>query len=66
MIQPHVRLGEQFLSQISVVVGKYIDNLATCKSHSTLDKGLLLHFLNRRVGLRRGPGDVLSQAKSFL
>lgn len=59
-------LSGPFLSQTSVVVGKYIDILATCKSHSTLDKGLFLHFVNRRVGLRWGAGDISSQAKRIL
>lgn len=49
-------LSGLFLSQMSAAVGKYIDILATCKSHSTLDKGLFSHFVNRRVGFRWGPG----------
>lgn len=59
-------LSGLFLSQTSVIVGKYIDILATCKSHNTLDKGLFLPFVNKRVGLKWRAGDILSQAKRFL
>lgn len=56
---------------MSEAVGKYIDILATCKSHSTLDKGLFSHSVDRGVGFRWGPGyfepikEVLINTKSF-
>lgn len=54
-----------------MAVGKYIDILATCKSPSTLDKGLFSQFVNKRVGFRWRPGyfgpikEVVKNTKSL-